>query len=983
MADISRYIEKINKAKYGEEVRSSISDALTAMNEEAENAKEWATGEGTDVPGGGSVPGTENNAEHYAQQAAVQAAAAAGSAASGIAALANEAPTFSDTDVYVAGNYVMYNNSLYRFKVNHAAGAWNSSEAEQVYVGRVLGTVEGAAKSANRILTMADDAVPIDFIKLANVGIKYADGTEVSSSSFCATDYIDIRAFSKITYSRMYLTASSVNTGLAFYKDDKTYISGVTNVANQSAFSYQDYTVTVPATAAYVRCTLVKGRIGDEGDQFHISGVSKLSAAMAEESAARETGDADFSSAISDIDETVSSGVSVVPFTVVPGTAAIDYKTGNVGTSSVFYRTDYVDVRKYSSITYKRIIVTVSTSNGVAFYDADKNFLFGVSSHPYREENGYEDYTVALPENVAYARFTLRDPNGEVPFTIIGTSTFGTERYRMEIEPAIPFVGSGIIDCEHGDLESSTVFTVSDFIECEGFDVLRYTRHISTGSITKAGMCFYDENKQFIINSGEVMKGKSETAGTEERTIHIPVNAAYVRFTYPNHTTMLSNGVGNFSLTLIKIGRMCNRIAMIDGKTDPGFNLYPHKPRSTGIANVVKRAHQMSNVYWTPLAPVTRQISVYGNVTTTQYVPGVTYKGVPYAVTIDRIHSVNVDLGIDQFMSAVANVGSRMYDQTTANWGYYPYYGAVCSAFVSGALDLHMEPITKYMPNFKWFYKVAERGTFDEYDLEIGDILLKADSHVALVTGILADANGVIKWVEVSEETLGGYITSSCAVSRWNTPERLWDRFGTFDQYRYEYIDDVQYYPSDYSQVLSELPVRRNATRYVYHPFGDEALLFKSDTNTTLKISSTAYTDGFRKAIIYSNGDLVQETEITASTAEVSAPRSIAGIYRAYLENEDAEEGTLIRSKACSWTVIDGTFSANRSGTSLTLAYDTDAFVYGIQFRDSGSSSSTSNQYVPCRPVTGIGTETFEIPENATSLAVVIGKGRGTIRKSL
>lgn len=74
MADISRYIEKINKAKYGEEVRSSISDALTAMNEEAENAKEWATGEGTDVPGGGSVPGTENNAEYYAQQAAASAA---------------------------------------------------------------------------------------------------------------------------------------------------------------------------------------------------------------------------------------------------------------------------------------------------------------------------------------------------------------------------------------------------------------------------------------------------------------------------------------------------------------------------------------------------------------------------------------------------------------------------------------------------------------------------------------------------------------------------------------------------------------------------------------------------------------------------------------------------------------------------------------------------------------------------------------------
>ena len=60
MADISRYIEKINKAKYGEEVRSSISDALTAMNEEAASAQAeaeaWATG------GEGGTPGPDNNA---------------------------------------------------------------------------------------------------------------------------------------------------------------------------------------------------------------------------------------------------------------------------------------------------------------------------------------------------------------------------------------------------------------------------------------------------------------------------------------------------------------------------------------------------------------------------------------------------------------------------------------------------------------------------------------------------------------------------------------------------------------------------------------------------------------------------------------------------------------------------------------------------------------------------------------------------------
>lgn len=69
MADITNEIQKIGQAVYGEEVRGAIMDALEAMNEETNNAEKWATGAGTDVPGGGDVPGTENNAEYWAGKA--------------------------------------------------------------------------------------------------------------------------------------------------------------------------------------------------------------------------------------------------------------------------------------------------------------------------------------------------------------------------------------------------------------------------------------------------------------------------------------------------------------------------------------------------------------------------------------------------------------------------------------------------------------------------------------------------------------------------------------------------------------------------------------------------------------------------------------------------------------------------------------------------------------------------------------------------
>lgn len=126
MADISHYIEKINKAKYGEEVRASISDALTAMNEEAENAKEWATGEGTDVPGGGSVPGTENNAEYYAQQAAASAEDAETAAAAGIVALANEAAMLN-SGYYLSETQITDSDIVVGENVNTDTGIRNTN----------------------------------------------------------------------------------------------------------------------------------------------------------------------------------------------------------------------------------------------------------------------------------------------------------------------------------------------------------------------------------------------------------------------------------------------------------------------------------------------------------------------------------------------------------------------------------------------------------------------------------------------------------------------------------------------------------------------------------------------------------------------------------------------------------------------------------------------------------------------------------------
>jgi len=52
------------------------------------------------------------------------------------------APAFYEGTDYVKGQYVIYYGKLYRFDVNHSAGAWNSLHATEVYIGSQLNNID-------------------------------------------------------------------------------------------------------------------------------------------------------------------------------------------------------------------------------------------------------------------------------------------------------------------------------------------------------------------------------------------------------------------------------------------------------------------------------------------------------------------------------------------------------------------------------------------------------------------------------------------------------------------------------------------------------------------------------------------------------------------------------------------------------------------------------------------------------------------------
>lgn len=87
------------------------------------------------------------------------------------------APTFSNNTLYYPGTYVSYNGSLYRFKVLHESGAWNSSEVTAVnYIGNDLSGIA--------------DMVANDF----DTGIPYSIGDYVNYNGFLYRFTVDHNA---------------------------------------------------------------------------------------------------------------------------------------------------------------------------------------------------------------------------------------------------------------------------------------------------------------------------------------------------------------------------------------------------------------------------------------------------------------------------------------------------------------------------------------------------------------------------------------------------------------------------------------------------------------------------------------------------------------------------------------------------------------------------------------------------------------------
>lgn len=232
--------------------------------------------------------------------------------------------------------------------------------------------------------------------------------------------------------------------------------------------------------------------------------------------------------------------------------------------SSVSKASDFVDLNGASRLKYKKGVYTVSNlMSGLCFYNSSRQAISGITNIGGAAQEGYVETVVDVPDEAAFVRFTI-PANLEDSFTAsllydeaIYSSGIGLIAQRADNGlgkyTGIPktddlqvgdwldgkYVYSRGVDI--GNVGASSINSATDFIDIMQFAGLNLTYtngKITLGQATiSSGLCFYNKAKAPIV--GVDLVGDASAIGYEENTVLIPINAAFVRFTFP--TTLKSS----------------------------------------------------------------------------------------------------------------------------------------------------------------------------------------------------------------------------------------------------------------------------------------------------------------------------------------------------------------------------------------------------------------------------------------------------------
>ena len=238
-------------------------------------------------------------------------------------------------------------------------------------------------------------------------------------------------------------------------------------------------------------------------------------------------------------------------------------------------------------------------------------------------------------------------------------------------------------------------------------------------------------------------------------------------------------------------------------------NLIYDKPKSRGVANVLKRADQLIETEWSPVMELNifDQNGGYLYPVQNGKKSMQKFKAMPYSSTRTLDKFIGLEIEIDTFISALENPASILYTNNLRSIDSIGYnccvgnmfftYGTVCSSFVSYALDLPIHRCTREYDIAPEFFKIDDQSV---NGIMLGDVMDttmpngRTGGHVRMITAIGRDENGHVREVEISE----GWepVARRFRISDEEFNDTLLGKKETYQIFRYRYIDSVEYIPA-------------------------------------------------------------------------------------------------------------------------------------------------------------------------------------------
>lgn len=194
------------------------------------------------------------------------------------------------------------------------------------------------------------------------------------------------------------------------------------------------------------------------------------------------------------------------------------------------------------------------------------------------------------------------------------------------------------------------------------------------------------------------------------------------------------------------------------------------QPSKVEILNVEKKAHQLTDIKWTPLRNVPKLGS--GEV----WVANTQVTGLPYSSVKEIDKYIGLDVSILTFMTAVNNPYSLLYTEFvhgngTSDWGFTyngtgncgSYFGTVCSSFVAYSTGQVVQwPTEEDAWCAKYNFNIVKKFNQSPSAINVGDIYWKS-GHNRLITGIQRDNLGNITNVKLAESSAAYAIGKKCS----------------------------------------------------------------------------------------------------------------------------------------------------------------------------------------------------------------------------